>query len=192
MLQACLRDLRGSDSPQAEAVGEVLAQLNQTIENTRTLARGLCLLAAGPGDFVDALASLATRLDRHSGLQVRFKNRLALRPSLPAPAAHHLLRIAQEAANNTLKHSGATIVVLELGPTEDGIYLCVRDNGRGFPDATVMNIGVGMRLMQYRSRVINGELRTHSAPGQGVTITCRCPVHSAQSQTDYPGSGDLR
>jgi signal transduction histidine kinase len=192
MLQACLRDLRAGDSPQADAVGEVLAQLNQTIENARTLARGLCPLAAGSDGLVDALASLAARLDRHSGLQVRFMNRLARCPSLPAPAAHHLLRIAQEAANNTLKHSGATIVVLEMGPTEDGIYLCVRDNGRGFPDATGMNIGVGMRLMQYRARLLGGELRTHSAPGQGVTITCRCPVHSAQSQTDFPGSGDLR
>lgn len=192
MLQACLRDLRASHSPQAGAVGEVLAQINQTIQNTRTLARGLCPLAAGPDGLVDALVSLAARLDRHSGLQVRFVNRLAQCPSLPPPAAHHLLRIAQEAVTNTLKHSSATDVVLELGPTEDGIYLCVRDNGRGFPDGIVTDKGMGMRLMQYRARLLGGELRTYSAQHQGVTITCRCPVHSAQSQTDYPGSGDLR
>ncbi len=194
MLQACLRDLRASNSPQAAAVGEVLAQLNCSIENTRTLARGLWPMATGPGGLVSALANLAVRLDRHSGLQIRFVNRLAQCPPLPLPppAAHHLLRIAQEAVTNTLKHSGATDVVLELGPTEDGIYLCVRDNGRGFPDATAAENGLGMRLMQYRARVLDGDLRTHSAQHQGVTITCRCPVHSFASHLDLSDSGALR
>jgi signal transduction histidine kinase len=192
MLQACLRDLRAGNSPQAAAVGEVLAQLNCSIENTRTLARGLWPLATGPGGLVNALANLAARLDRHSGLQIRFVNRLAQCPPLPPPSTHHLLRIAQEAVNNTLKHSGATDVVLELGPTEDGIYLCVRDNGRGFPDAIATDNGMGMRLMQYRARLLGGDLRTYSAPHQGVTITCRCPVHSSQSQTIFTESGDLR
>ncbi len=192
MLQACLRDLRAGNSPQAAAVSEVLAQLNSTIENTRTLARGLWPVANEPGGLVDALTNLATRLDRRSGLQIRFVNRLAEFPALPQSSAHHLLRIAQEAVNNTLKHSGATVVFLELGPTDDGIYLCVRDNGRGFPDASVTGNGMGMRLMQYRARLLGADLRTHSAPNQGVTITCRCPVHSSQSQTDFSGSGDVR
>jgi signal transduction histidine kinase len=192
MLQACLRDLRAGDSPQAAAVGEVLAQLNCTIENTRTLARGLWPLATGPGGLVSALANLAARLDRHSGLQIRFVNRLAQYPPLPPSSAHHLLRIAQEAVTNTLKHSGATDVVLELGQTEEGIYLCVRDNGRGFPDAIAPDNGMGMRLMQYRARLLGGDLRTYSAQHQGVTITCRCPVHSSASHLDLSDSGDLR
>jgi two-component system, NarL family, sensor histidine kinase UhpB len=192
MLQTCLRDLRASNSPQAAAISAVVAQLNSAIENTRALARGLWPLATEPDGLVSALANLAVRLDRHSGLQIRFVNRLAQCPSLPPSSADHLLRIAQEAVINTLKHSGATIVVLELGPTEDGIYLCVRDNGRGFPDAIVINNGMGMRLMQYRARLLAAELRTYSAPNQGVTITCRCPVHSSQSHTELSASGDLR
>ena len=51
-------------------------------------------------------------------------------------------------------------------------------NGRGFPDAIVTNDGMGMRLMQYRARLMSAELCTHSALNQRVTITCRCPVHS--------------
>ena len=110
----------------------------------------------------------------------------------PQASAHHLLRIAQEAMNNSLKHSSATVVVLELGPTADGIYLCVRDNGRGFPDAIAGGDGLGMRLTQYRAHQLGAELRTHSAPNQGVTITCRCPVHSLQPRTDFSGSRDVR
>jgi two-component system CheB/CheR fusion protein len=34
---------------------------------------------------------------------------------------------------------------------------------------------MGMRIMNYRARIIGGTLEVHSQPGHGTTITCTLP-----------------
>jgi PAS domain S-box-containing protein len=176
LLQSALRELRSSQPGLVNSLNEVVAQLSRTIESTRALARGLSPLGLDERGLPGALQDLAARLDRHCGLRVRFRNRLRDAPVLAAAQQAHLLRIAQEALNNALKHSAATEVVIELGDTAEGTCISVRDNGRGFPDEQPLDRRMGLRLMHYRARLLGAELRVYSAPNQGVTITCCCPI----------------
>ncbi len=192
MLQACLRDLRGGGSKHASAVGEVVSQLNRTIKNTRALAHGLSPLAQEIHGLPGALDNMVARLKGRAGPKLVFINRLTQSPLALGVAAHHLLQIAQEAVSNALKHAAATVVTVELGPTDAGIYLSVRDNGRGFPDANSSPASLGLKLMQYRVRLLAADLQVHSAYGQGTTITCRCPVNSMQISAERIVAGDSR
>jgi signal transduction histidine kinase len=90
---------------------------------------------------------------------------------------HHLLRIAQEAITNCVKHASAQNLELHLRYTETEVSLSVRDDGCGFVPAHVLTSnGVshfGLRSLRGRANKIHGTLTIRSEPGQGTTIEVR-------------------
>ena len=67
-----------------------------------------------------------------------------------------IYRIAQEASNNTIKHSGATQFDLSLNVSDATIDFSVADNGKGFDDRTVTK-GMGLNNIHNRVSAVNGE-----------------------------------
>ena len=86
-----------------------------------------------------------------------------------------MLRVAQEALANAVKHAGASHVEVELAQDGDGgVRLEIRDDGRGFaPEAT--QGGCGLDSMRRRCEALGGGFAVASAPGAGARITCRLP-----------------
>jgi two-component system CheB/CheR fusion protein len=84
----------------------------------------------------------------------------------------NLYRIAQEALNNAVKHSGATRISIELSSAGDALTLGVRDDGIGFSTANGSPSGMGLHLMNYRARVIGAFLDIQSGSGCGTTVQC--------------------
>ena len=87
-----------------------------------------------------------------------------------AEAAHALLRCAQEALTNTMRHSGARNIWIELRQTEAAHTLTVRDDGCG---AKTLVPGSGLRAMRERLESLGGTLQ-HAATG-GFEITAAIP-----------------
>lgn len=88
-------------------------------------------------------------------------------------------RVAQEALNNSVKHSGATEITFEALWSEAGLQLSVFDNGRGFNREEVEanpRSGSGLKNMQARSALLRGTLEWHSEPGVGTRLTLLVPV----------------
>ena len=117
------------------------------------------------GDFLLLLASLRIRLQTRleaAGIRIQWQmEKFPQGINLPPGTALQLLRIVQEAINNTVKHANATVIAFELAPAvkPGHIGLSVRDNGSGFaPEAH--NIGKGL----------NGMKRRATAAGVGLTI----------------------
>jgi signal transduction histidine kinase len=95
---------------------------------------------------------------------------------LPAAAEHAILRVAQEALGNAVKHSGARLVRLRLCSSEGGVTLEVSDDGAGFePGAAGTGAGLGLRAMRDRLDEIGGSLSVASAPGAGTVVRAVLP-----------------
>ena len=110
------------------------------------------------------------------GLGARFHDE-NVPESLPHDVSLYLFRIAQEALNNIVKHSGASEAHVTLRAKGDLLLLSVADSGRGFDEAAAaVQSGLGLASMRERLRLINGELTVSSRPGQGTTITARVPI----------------
>lgn len=91
-----------------------------------------------------------------------------------------LLRIAQEALNNSLKHSGASSVTVRLHTSPAEVTLAVSDNGRGFaPDVMGHKGGLGLASMRERANRLGGRLDIESRPGHGASITVSIPIAAA-------------
>jgi signal transduction histidine kinase len=94
--------------------------------------------------------------------------------TLPLPSAveHHLLRIAQEALTNAVKHGSPKAISLSLRYQPDNVTLTVRDDGAGFVPETVSTHGghFGLQGMRARAQKISAEMTLHSKPGEGACI----------------------
>ncbi|MBV9770858.1 MAG: hypothetical protein JOZ32_14890, partial [Bryobacterales bacterium] len=98
---------------------------------------------------------------------------------LPEETEQHLLRIAQEAVTNAVKHAHASEVRIHLEMVGRKLSLRVADNGKGFEqDEAFSEIGghFGLLGMRERAERLGGELQLHSEPGQGTEVAVTVPL----------------
>ena len=82
-----------------------------------------------------------------------------------------LFRIFQEALNNTLKYSGATLLKISLQYHSELFNLTVEDNGSGFSRTSLdKNKGLGLKNMENRAALIGAAATIDSSPGTGCCI----------------------
>ncbi len=87
--------------------------------------------------------------------------------------AHVLLRCAQEAITNAVRHAGARHLWLAARREGDRVVLEVRDDGRGSDQILPGN---GLRGLEERLRQYGGTLHASSQRGQGFRLTMDLPV----------------
>ncbi|MEV4440896.1 GAF domain-containing sensor histidine kinase [Streptomyces sp. NPDC049577] len=124
------------------------------------------------------VATLRTQikvLDRAHAARVTFEEH-GVR-ALPTAQEEALLRVAQEALHNALRHSGARRVDVVLARRGQGAELRVTDDGRGFDPSAVRRAGrhLGLVSMRDRAHGVGGRLTVLSEPGKGTTIEMEVP-----------------
>ncbi|MFG3409707.1 GAF domain-containing sensor histidine kinase [Streptomyces sp. NPDC048142] len=124
------------------------------------------------------IATLRTQiqvLDRAHTAEVAFESR-GVR-ALPAAQEEALLRVAQEALHNALRHSGAERVSVTLARRGTATVLRVTDDGCGFDPTAVRRAGrhLGLVSMRHRASSVGGRLTVASEPGKGATIEMEVP-----------------
>ncbi len=94
---------------------------------------------------------------------------------------HHLLRIAQEAVANAVKHAGACIIAITVRYADGRVSLVVKDDGRGFAVAVANTLPVGhfgLRFMKGRAEKIGAKIEIRSTEGAGTCITVTAPTQN--------------
>jgi signal transduction histidine kinase len=94
-----------------------------------------------------------------------------------ATTAENILKIGQEAVANAIRHSGATLIAVELSYEPLTTELCVRDNGRGFDPTLAQDDGRpswGLSSMSDRANEIRGDLKIDSG-AWGTTVRLSVP-----------------
>lgn len=144
-------------------------------------AKGLARdLLAKVRDVVSTLRE-AERCDLKDSLE-------ALARSVPVPAihveyspgvrvgpeqAHALMRCAQEAVTNAVKHAQASNLWLQVTSDADGVRLVARDDGKA--RAAVSSPGSGLLGMRERMEHLGGRLAVQAGAGRGFTIDAWLP-----------------
>ena len=183
-LATALRDRLKKEVSQQVPLADNIANLaNSAIEYTRGLARGLCPVQVEQSGLAAALEDLAYQIQRIDGPTCQF---VAIGPSvaLEPDAALHVYRIAQEALNNAVRHSGATRIIMTLDSASVPPTLSIEDNGEGFdPTALPSGHGLGLRLMEYRAAMIGGAFKIAPRPRGGMRAECTLSNSYVQYET---------
>lgn len=130
--------------------------------------------------LVAALRELATGVSAASGAPSVELVVVGDLPELPQGADFHILRVAQEAVGNAVKHAEARLVRMELTTTPEKVELGIRDDGKGFDVEARMNdpFHFGVIGMHQRAERIGGTIHIASFPGQGCCVTLSLPTIS--------------
>ena len=86
-----------------------------------------------------------------------------------------LLRIAQEAVANAVRHAHAGSISIGVRSIGEDLELQVEDDGVGFEPLGADRRGTGLRMMRFRAEVAGGYLVIDSRPEHGSRVRCRCP-----------------
>ena len=128
--------------------------------------------------LVDGIESLCEEFAVQSEIDVSFVHE-GVPEQLAPDIALCLFRVVQEALNNVRKHSHAMSVAVRISGTQYGLELSIADDGAGFSiDDSAKRVGLGLRSMQERVHLVNGDLRMRSASRQGTTIDVYVPLQS--------------
>lgn len=154
---------------------QVAALAAEAAEELRAAVVELRPAALDEDGLIATLRTQAQVLDRAHTARVTFTVR-AFR-ALPAAQEEAVLRVAQEALHNALRHSGAGHVDMTVDRRGCGAVLCVTDDGRGFDPRSVRRAGRHLGLVSMRDRAsgVGGRLTVESAPGKGTTIELEVP-----------------
>ena len=104
---------------------------------------------------------------------------VSARVGLPCEARQNLVRIAQEAVNNALKHAEARQIRVRLHVERRKLWLRISDNGCGLVPQEVLTSRenhFGLIGMQERARSLGGEFRLISKPGEGTEVEVAVPL----------------
>ena len=138
-------------------------------------------LRAAPveGRDLAATLSLATRRWANGNPTPIEIEVLGLPRRLPQDLEQNVLRIAQEAVTNAVKHADATQISIQLQFGAHTLELTVNDNGCGFDTSGVFSLAdgqFGLMGMRERAERLNGQMDLTSAPGGGTQVRATFPI----------------
>jgi PAS domain S-box-containing protein len=162
---------RAGEEQAADAVAMLGEHTEAALHQARAMARGLRPVEVAPDGLAYALANLAKQVTTTGGVNCRFLG-LADLAVEDEVVAMHLFRIAQEAAQNALKHAQATHIEVDLRRVPEGLLLMVRDDGRGIDPGVEHGDKMGLKIMRYRANILGGRLTIDSAPHSGTLVCC--------------------
>lgn len=169
-------------SPEAAVAAKIVTLVNEAIKMTRDLARGLLPVVSKSHGLISALDLWAREVSELYHISCRFEcgDAVLVRENVPAD---HLYRLAQEAVNNALKHGKAKNIRIRLSASKGGGALTIFDDGCGFEVAAINSRGLGLRIMNYRAKMIGGSIDVQSTPGSGTVVSCLFPVSNGAGQS---------
>jgi len=118
--------------------------------------------------LVDLLRQLADATAGRSGFPVSFS--VDGQCTVPVDVQVALYRVAQEALNNVVKHSGASEAEIRLLCHGNLADLTISDNGSGFDRKSVSPEHLGLRIMQERAEAVGAALKVVSSKRRGTKV----------------------
>jgi len=172
--------LSGKSSENAAEAGKLVGLIEEGIDLTRSLARGLFSPDLEQGGLAVALEGLAHNTQERAGISCEFhyNDQECIQPC-DATALTQLYRIVQEAVANAVKHSRATRIVIELDAAEGETRLNVFDDGVGFSPTDETN-GLGLKMMRHGADLIGARLTIAARVPAGTIVSCVLPQKATQ------------
>jgi len=168
-----LKRKAGDRIPDVERSSDRISELiKEAISKTRRLARGLCPVYFNHG-LEAALDDLVTNTRMIHQVDCRLEGEKGLVKNNHMVTLN-LYQIAGEAVRNAIRHGNADVILISMALKEGQFSFCIRDNGLGIDPAPGAK-GMGLRIMNYRAKIIGASLVVSSDKENGTRVKVTMP-----------------
>jgi PAS domain S-box-containing protein len=169
--------------PEAAEAQAISKLVNKANIQARSVARGLFPVRLEENGLVSALEELAQDSGAFFNVRCAF-----YRDQSAAISDHtitlHLYYIAQEAILNAVKHGKARNIEVRLTAANGhDCLLAIRNDGATLKSLSTQGRGMGIRIMEYRARLIGATILIQSMPGGGTEVLCQFVNEPRSGQT---------
>lgn len=186
LLAARLEKQAHEDAALAKEIRELV---NQAIQKTRAMIRGLVPVRLEETGFMAAVQQYARDVEKAFGIQCRTIARAGQLRFSNTAALTHMYYIMRESINNAAKHGNPDLIEVRFSEDTPDLVMEIRDNGGGMEPAPVAGAmagagdsgalaqvpkkGVGLTIMQHRADLIGARLEIRDNEQGGTSIWCR-------------------
>lgn len=185
LLDAAARALADQAESARSHLDTARAMLRHSLDEAQRAVLDLRSRDLDGGDLVDGLEHSLRGLVANHPIRFSFERR-GEHPRFDGVTENHLLRFAQEAVTNALKHAHATEIRVALWADPNELTLRVQDNGLGMElgreDTRAQAGQFGLIGMRERADKLRARLNIVSAEGRGTTIELIYPNARAKSR----------
>jgi PAS domain S-box-containing protein len=180
LIEALESELEGRQRDSAERIRQLIQQAIQEVRRMSHSMSPAAVKNRGLGGVLQLLAE-TIRINHRTQCVCEVDSSVHIRDS---EMETHIYRIAQEAANNAIRHGKPAKISISLKRHSDReCVLTIEDDGSGISKASrKAGHGIGMQVMDYRANLIGGSLKIAAKPRRGVRVTCRFPCDSSQAR----------
>jgi len=172
MLHVMSRKLEQTAPAQAAEAERLCRLLENAQRNGRDLAKSFYPVELEQHGLMAALEGIAQRTQQQFGVSCTAHAGANARVRATNATTVQLFRIAQEAVQNAAKHAHARNISIRLSRKNRAWLLLIQDDGNGLPQDAQETGGMGLRIMHYRARIIQGKLSVCNEKNGGVLVTC--------------------
>jgi signal transduction histidine kinase/ABC-type uncharacterized transport system substrate-binding protein len=178
-LERCGEMIKHSPAEASERMLELWNRASEIGADLHTLSHQLHSSTLESLGLVLGVNAFCAEFAEQQGIQVDFVHENIPRSVAPQISLC-LFRIVQEGLRNVKKHSGSSRAEVRLEGIDDAIHLSLFDRGMGFDRHNPsIHVGLGVRSMEERLRLIGGRFELQSDPMQGTRIDAWIPLKPA-------------
>jgi len=149
-----------------ETVDYISDLISTAISKTRNIAKVLSPIIEN--DLYLSIKDLINNFKKIYDINIDFKYNKGIEIK-DEILINNLYHIVLESLNNAIKHGKADKILINLNKVKNNIELKITDNGTGFNKKNTGS-GMGLKNINYRTELINGDLKIFTKSGKGTTI----------------------
>jgi signal transduction histidine kinase len=145
--------------------------VNEAINTLKDISNNLSPHVLSNFGLSSALSAFIAKINQTKAMEIDFKSNME-NQRLESEKEVVMYRAACELINNSIRHSGASKIEIELNKHEKFITLQFNDNGRGFDTEMLENEdtkGMGISNIETRVKSVDGVFILESTPGKGTS-----------------------
>ena len=170
-----LRTLHGTPAKTQDMAARILAEAKHALGVARRLAHGLTIPCDEASSLENGLRILAKKMRDIFEVQCH----LVIPPGASCcdpEHSLHLIRIAQEAATNAIKHAMPQQIWIHLTMQDTVLIMGIENDGKNMRGNVDPQLSLGLRLMKFRTKRLGATLEIVPRAGGGTVVRCIFPL----------------
>lgn len=174
---------KASDSDRKKFLLKIKELNLNAINDARRIAHGLMSKQLKQRGLLKAIEHICTDYNNTKNIIFKYSSKNIKEIEIRKEIKINIFRVFQEISTNIIRHSGATKAEASLDKTrKNELKFIIKDDGVGinFDKIKAEKRGAGLKNIERRVKLLNGNYKLESEPNKGVKYTIEVPLENIQ------------